>query len=212
MIIMGIRINKKLGFGLDLREVSKICQPDMSWNNDFYDYMENAVLWEKFKEEMLQLKTSDGFKGPSDVFFENYSLEENREKQNFYNFVTYDDEFGDKNLILFQPITSSKDWSRYNDSIDYVEESIKPSAIPNFTQFNNTLYPYIKLMQPNPEAFMGIETYWVSCYKDRPEYKDAVPFCTYGVMMMLKYMNLVPEDKLVDTIMLIRPTIYTYWS
>jgi hypothetical protein len=67
-------------------------------------------------------------------------------------------------------------------------------------------------MRKNPNHYLGIEKYWEPCYLDHPEYKNAVPHCTNSVMLMLKYTKLVPEDKLADTIMLFRPTIYSYWS
>jgi hypothetical protein len=61
-----------------------------------------------------------------------------------------------------------------------------------------------KVCEPNLDLITG--------NYDNLDHKNAIPSCTYSVMLMLKYTKLVPEDKLADVIMLFRPTIYSYWS
>jgi hypothetical protein len=131
----------------------------------------------------------------------------------FYKYITYDKEFGDKDTVVIKPLTAPRSWSRYDDDIDYVESQLSGNVgEPLVVRHNRSLYPFTNLMRKNPDSYMGIEEYWEPCYLDKPEFKGAVPSCTYSVMLILKYMGIVPEDKLTDTIMLIRPTIYTYWA
>lgn len=224
---MGIRIKKIMGYSLSLKEVEEsICPPDMAW--DDCEFLEDRGRWKAMCDEILSFNPSgkeckDPFilermylemvrDNPDRTDKSEYSL--NRLKRgDLWEYIKYDDEFGCKDTVLFQPMLASEDWYRFDDSIDYVEAHLQnPSLGPKVVRHNRCLYPFNNLMRKNPDSFLGIEEYWESCYLDSPKHKDAVPTCTYGVMMMLKYLNMVPEDKLADTIMLLRPTIYTYWS
>lgn len=224
---MGIRIKKMMGYSLSLKEVAEqVCPPDMTWDN--WEFMEDEGRWQAMCDEILSSNFSG--QGVKDPFFlermylemvrdnpdkidkSDYSM--NRLKRgDLGEYVKYDNEFGCKDTVLFQPMLASEDWYRFDDSIDYVEAHLQnPSLEPKVVRHNRCLYPYINLMRKNPDSFMGIEEYWEPCYLDNPKHRDSVPTCTYGVMMLLKYLGMVPEDKLADTIMLLRPTIYTYWS
>jgi hypothetical protein len=224
---MGIRIKKIMGYSLSLKDVAEqVCAPNMSWDN--WEFREDEGRWQAMCDEILSYEYSaHGHKDPfilERMYLEmirdnpdradssDYSL--NRLKRgSLGEYVTYNSEFGCKDTVLFQPMLASKDWYRFDDSIDYVEAHLQgETAGPKVVRHNRALYPFTNLMRKNPDSFLGIEEYWESCYLDSPKHKDAVPTCTYGVMMLLKYLNMVPEDKLPDAIMLMRPTIYTYWS
>lgn len=224
---MGIRIKKVMGYSLSLKEVAySVCNPDMSWDN--WEFLEDEGRWKAMCDEILSFDySSQGVKDP--FLLERMYLEMARDdsckidrsdyalgrlkRGDLREYVTYDDEFGCKDTVLFQPLLASEDWRRYDDSIDYIEAHLQnPSLEPKVMRHNRCLYPFTQLMRKNPDSFLGIEEYWEPCYLDNPKHKDAVPTCTYGVMMLLKYLGMVPEDRLADTIMLLRPTIYTYWS
>lgn len=215
LVKMGIRIKKQMGYSLSLKEVEElVCAPDISWIHG--EFMEDGDKWEQMCDEILREHNSrakDSWKSP--FLMEQITIDEikyDRRKRDFYRYINYDDEFGDKDTILFQPLLVPEDWSRYDDSIDYVEAHLDTTEIgPKVVRHNRALYPFINLMRKNPDSYLGIEEYWESCYLDNPEHKDAVPSCTYSVMLLLKYTGMVPEDKLADTIMLFRPTIYSYW-
>lgn len=224
---MGIRIKKIMGYSLSLKEIAdSVCEPDMSW--DDCEFLEDEGRWQTMCDEILSYDylaqgTKDPFllermylkmvrDSPEKIDRSDYSL--NRLKNgSMFDYVTYDNEFGCKDTVLFQPLLASEDWRRYDDSIDYIEAHLQnPSLEPKVVRHNRCLYPFTNLMRKSPAGYLGIEEYWESCYLDNPKHKDAVPTCTYGVTMMLKYLGMVPEDKLADAIMLLRPTIYTYWS
>lgn len=223
---MGIRIHKMMGYSLSLKEVADlVCNPDMSWAHG--DFLEDEGKWREMCDEILSSNFPE--KDARDPFFlERMSLERIRDNGKidasdyslnelknggFWRHITYNNEFGCSDTVLFQPLLASKDWSRYDNPIDYIESSLQNhSSEPQVIRHNRCLYPFISLMRENPDGYLGIEQYWEPCYLDNPKYKDAIPTCTFGVMMMLKYMKMVPEDKLSDAIMLFRPTIYTYWS
>lgn len=212
---MGIRIRKKMGYSLSLKEIQeKVCYPNLNLITDDDDFMENDDVWDQFCDEIratFDAIVDSPFALERCMGFTEFMND--RKKRHFYRYITYNRESGDADTILFQPIPAPKDWSRYNDSIDYVEAHIDPTNMsPKVIRHNRPLYPFVNLMRKNPDSYLGIEKYWEPFYLDHPEYKNAVPHCTYSVMLMLKYTNLVPEDKLADTIMLFRPTIYSYWT
>lgn len=224
---MGIRIKKIMGYSLSLKEVAEqVCAPDMTWDN--CEFLEDEERWQTMCNEILSSDCPE--KGVKDPFFlEKMYLQMVKDESDkidpsdyvtyrlkngsLFDYVTYNTESGCKDTVLIQPLLASEDWRRHDDSIDYIEAHLQsPSLEPKVVRHNRCLFPFINLMRRNPDSFMGIEEYWEPCYLDNPKHKDAVPTCTYDVMMILKYLNMVPEDKLADAIMLMRPTIYTYWS
>ena len=225
---MGIRIKKLMGYSLSLEEIGdKICAPNMEWNCD--EFLESERKWEEMCKEILDVQgrySGDDWK-KSPFTLERMYLEmvrdgdksqgedyvlDNLRTGMFYKFITYDNEFGDADTVLIRPLLSPKDWSRYDDAIDYIEANLQGhNGEPKVIRHNRTLYPFTNLMRKNPDSYMGIEEYWEPCYLDKPKFKEAIPTCTYSVMLILKYMGLVPEDRLADAVMLLRPTVYSYW-
>lgn len=225
---MGIRIKKMMGYSLSLKQLNDLgISTDMSWVHN--NFLEDKDEWNLMCDEIISVAKEYKDKVNNPFVMESMYLKMIKEKSNedissdyslgklkdreFYQYITYDDEFGDKDTILFQPLICCEDWSRYDDSIDYVEASLNESLTePKVIRHNRTLYPFINLMRKNEDSYLGIEQYCKSCYLDNPNFKNAVPTCTYGVMIILKYMKLVSPENLADTIMTLRPTIYSYWS
>lgn len=225
---MGIRIKKMMGYGLSLKELNGLDIPiDMSWVGN--EFLEDKDKWNLMCDEIISVAKEYKNKKDNPFVMESMCLKMSKEKSdedissdyslsklkngNFYQYITYDDEFGDKDTILFQPLIGFKQWFRYDDDIDYVEASLDETLMePKVIRHNHTLYPFINLMRKDPDSYLGIEQYWESCYLNNPDFKEAVPTCTYGVMLILKYMEIVPPEKLADAIMTLKPTIYSYWS
>ena len=215
---MGIRIKKEMGYSLSLKQLNDLgISTDMSWAHN--NFLEDRDEWDLMCDEIISVANT--YKENNPFFLESMYLDGAKEKSDyslgkgsgFYHYVTYDDEFGDEDTILFQPLVCSEDWSRCDDPVDYVEASLDEShPKPKVIRHNRTLYPFNNLMRKNGDSYLGIEQYWESCYLDNPKFKTAVPTCTYGVMMILKYMKLVSPENLADTIMTLRPTVYSYWS
>lgn len=225
---MGIRIRKKMGYSLSLKQLSELRIPvDMSWKDN--EFLEDKDKWNTMCDEIISVAKEYKHRKDNPFVLESMYLKMSKEKSDedissdyslnklkgseFYQYITYDDEFGDEDTILFQPLIGCEKWSRYDNDIDYVEASLDETLMsPKVTRHNHTLYPFTNLMRKNPDSYLGIEQYWESCYLDKPDFKDAVPTCTYGVMLILKYMEIVPPENLADAIMSLRPTIYSYWS
>jgi len=225
---MGIRIKKMMGYSLCLKELNELNIPiDMSWAGN--EFLEDGDKWNLMCDEIISVAKEYKDKTDNPFFMESMYLKMIKEKSdedissdyslsklkngNFYQYINYDDEFGDKDTILFQPLIGCHQWYRYDNAIDYIEASLDETFMrPKVIRHNHTLYPFTNLMRKNPDSYLGIEQYWESCYLDNPDVKKAVPTCTYGVMLILKYMEIVPPEKLADAIMTLRPTIYSYWS
>lgn len=193
-LMMGIRIHKSLGYGLDMSGF------DYKITNDV---LENEK-W--FKD----LKTFFQDNDPDDYRMEKMYLklyENNKQDQKYlYDHVIHDSEFGLENFIQFIPIGHAHYWKRYDDIIDYYEYT-DDDLSPQIRWLNRPIYPYLNLMRKNPDKPFGIETY----QNDRGTKQSnfAVPVSVMGMMHLL---NIFPDDKLVDMFMMLRPCIYTYWS
>jgi hypothetical protein len=225
---MGIRIKKRMGYSLSLKQLNDLgIYTDMSWAHN--DFLEDTDKWNLMCDEIISVAKEYKDRKDNPFFMESMYLKMSKEKSDedissdyslrklkggeFYQYITYDDEFGDEDTILFQPLVCGENWSRYDDAIDYVEASLDETLMgPKVIRHNRTLYPFINLMRKNEESYLGIEQYWEPCYLDKSDFKSAVPTCTYGVMIILKYMEIVSPENLADTIMTLKPTIYSYWS
>lgn len=152
-----------------------------------------------------------------------------------YRIYTWDPEYGDPSVILFTPPTeSSRDWHRYDDIMDYMEETAKnEGACPHADLLGRPIYPYdawIDLRDPSatPDDLMvrtaNMFRFNGDLIKNTDAYKIKEKFGFDSVQEMLD--NIVPiiPDELVEllrylkvfkdpnTIYQLRPMIYTYWS
>jgi hypothetical protein len=206
---MGIRIHKKLGYGLK----------DVKTKN-------NEIIDKRFNIKNiydLVLKSFEDFKktlNPTQLF-----LIDEKIKWDFSDVITYDEEFGLKNVILFQPFIKS--WSRYDNSIDYYEN---PSQMSKIKLINRSLYPfesYINLktnlnyILVNDTRFSLINIIQIlnSDYSNEYDYseygfvdkKDAqtniVPIVPDIIHAYIKYLNIFNDE---NTILTLKPMIYTY--
>lgn len=205
---MGIRIHKSLGYGLDLSKVEGL---------DYEKLHESISDFSELSNEETYQKLYDGIKefDPDDKTLEALFLKLCNRKVVPYNHVIYDEEFGEKNLLQFIP-AESKSWHRYDDILDYYEYSNRygwdEGLETKIDWLDEPIYPYINLMKKNPELPFGIEKYWIPIYKDVDPNGKHVPFVPLHIMVTMKLLNFVPEEKLVDTFMMLRPCIYTYWG
>jgi hypothetical protein len=208
---MGIRIHKKLGYGL--KDVK-------TKNNEIIDKRFNIKnIYDLF------LKSFEDFKktlNPTQLFVIDEKI-----KWDFSDVITYDEEFGLKNVILFQPFIKS--WSRYDNSIDYYEN---PSQMSKIKLINRSLYPfesYINLktnlnyilVNDNRFSLINIIQILNSDYSNDYDYskygfvdkKDAqtniVPIVPDIIHAYIKYLNIFNDE---NTILTLKPMIYTYWG
>lgn len=220
---MGLRVKTAIGYGLDLTGLDK--------KNLHGRWEGEETLWDVLSEKILQdirnSKASDDMKTgmfSERIFFsEKYQdracLTENREIPfHLDKCVDYDEEFLDKDKILFRPYPFGRKWFRSDDDIDYFVSGILDPLLPAtetvWEETKRGIYPYIGLMRKNPDWHLGVETYMESCYMDRdPDYVDslttAVPL---QLMFFVKHLFAVPDEELLDVFFQIKPVFARWWS
>lgn len=136
---MGIRIKKQMGYSLSLKQLNDLGIPtDMSWEDN--NFLEDTEKWDSMCDEIISVAKQYKDEKDNPFFMESMYLRMIEEKSvedissdyslsrlkggNFYQYITYDDEFGDEDTILFQPLIGCHQWSRYDNDMDYVEASL----------------------------------------------------------------------------------------
>lgn len=142
---MGIRVHKSVGWGTQ----------DFSVPKDFSDRME--ILWEmsparfftwckKHKSEIEVFLTdkSEPQRKMSWFLFEGamQDLKRAERKHHVSDMVSFDDEFGLENTILFSPLEIIGQTKRYDNLIDWLEE--RDHAEPRWQYLDRGIYPFDK--------------------------------------------------------------------
>lgn len=162
---MGIRVHKKLGYGLrDLRtrpraEGSLHVPHDSRW--DYAKYMpeqgedptpdcslSDFIDWcEANKERLTSIAEAEGL-GPHSHFLLVEGLRDRLKRKDSRHTtpcsaLEWDSEFGMKRVVLFTPLEMAHQWSRYDDIMDYYEEQgsgLRRRATP--LRGYSGIYPY----------------------------------------------------------------------
>lgn len=147
---MGIRVHKTVGYGCrgftPSKEVAQHLILDESSIRDL------AKWAKKHKDEILALPVKRSVsRGLSEAKMLDVSISIWEKAKDYPTAVRYiyecrawDDEFGIKDAILFMPPESAQSWKRYDDFIDYHEET-GGKAKQQFAYFKRLkcgLYPY----------------------------------------------------------------------
>lgn len=147
---MGIRVHKTLGYGLtDLScEGHKITDErinpdgilnsnrweDTDWTREAYqEYLEKI-------ENSPQDELSNHFS--LDASLDIYSLNEGLKSWQPTSSVIHSPEFGLSNVLCIVPPCMHKDWNRYDDSIDYVEETMVYQEVNRVVTFKKGFFPW----------------------------------------------------------------------
>lgn len=240
---MGIRIHKKIGYGLDDVQYQDIKIVDQRFNlEDGYfafdcEDQEEIFSGSKFFEHLeKRVENEQKEKNISMLLFDFCYLKDlNLKEFDFFDYITYDSEFGLKNVILFQ--TFSEDWTRYDNIIDYVEETENRQK-NNYKILKRPIYPYenwinlktgldylevdgkrlrlVELLRAVNyfEEFVDIEvdeeylkTFGFDSIEDvKNNIKPAVPEI---IKEYCKWLKIFKDEKIVDTL---KPMVYNYWS
>lgn len=203
---MGIRMNKAVGWGLDLTGMNRSVI-------DNYEKLEDGKRFERFKKDVLSYVSEHHDLVEKMTFHENMNP-----PTELRSMIRYDPEFGLADKMLLMPSGQHENWHRYGDLLDVFEYEARriyddPDwMMPEWNEKKGTLYPYSGLMRANPEEPYGIEFYWEPCYLDKERTKDAIPKAPMHLYFLIKHLELVPEDKLTETFLSLRPTIYIWFS
>ena len=234
---MGIRIHKKIGYGL-----IDVQADDESINDDRFNLKtgyfgldmekrENKYTFKGFikylqKQHDIE-KNSDGF---SMLTFELSSFKMNK-FSSFRDILTYESEYASPNVILFQP--PIKDWTRWDEIIDYMEHDGEDTG-PLTRVFKRPIYPYemwinsdtgetqfehkgkkYHYLHVRQAINFGFDTYDDAAIKSMgfESMEEAnlkvVPGIPEVVAHLCKYLKVFKDDK---TIYQLKPLVYTYWS
>ena len=240
---MGIRIHKLLGYGLSdvVAEEYDIQDSRFNLEDGYFAYdayeQEEKFTYANFIQHLKKVMEEDKQrKGISMLSFEIHDFETEKKKKNIYDLIHHNGEFGLPNVVLFQ--TGAKDWSRYDNIIDYMEDTHNVDSIENkVTIFDRPIYPYEswtnlktgltyfekdgKRLQPfellravnwmiEEKQDINIE-YLKSFGFDSIEdvKKNVVPMVPEMIVELCKYLKVFKDDA---TILQLKPMIYTYWG
>jgi hypothetical protein len=245
---MGIRIHKILGYALtDVQaDTDKWEITDPRFNKDGYlfdpeevkfsvdgfkAYLTRKILASKEDDENderfdLKLILRGLEKNPDDMF--------SRPIRGLYDCINYDMEFGDPKVLVVVPPSCTKEWSRYDDAIDYydpVNQSADGGIEPSVIHLDRPLWPWdtlisTKTMPPKPLNHFQSQAYYLwkngHIVTDEDLYAEKIGFETIEemkryvmpiipleVVELLKYLKIFNDEK---TIYELRPVIYGYWG
>jgi len=255
---VGIRIHKVMGWGLNnivTDEKGEVIDPRIDTtffqSEDYWEKMSNIEKFMKYlknnKEECTNLlktvesspRDNSGNRGfEINIFLSlwEHSFKKHKEGKGFYNYcnnsITYEPEFGKKEILLFTPI-SCDNWSRSNDSIDYYEAGENMEITIKDLTDRCGIYPFIEMVHIPGSPNFGKEGYPNSMFPghfyklmgafqhilppliDDPKlleyfkkyYRPTIPM---EVITFIKYMGIFKDFN--KTIQEFRPMIYTYWA
>jgi len=237
---MGIRIHKAIGYGLtdviadldnwDLRN-------DSRFNPNGYMFAgENDFTRNGFTEYLNSRIEELG-----NVDFDQFDLRLLKRQiepmmKELYNSVIYDMEFGNPEVILFIPPTSVKNWTMYDDIIDYYDpanHSEDGGITESVIKIDRPLWPwesYINIKSMPPTRLTGMQYQAYNTIRNlgfermkspevmlksvgvaTKEELDAyiVPIIPAELVELIKYLKIFTDDKYIYQL---RPMIYGYWG
>lgn len=158
---MGIRVHKAIGYGI------RKFKPTLAFKQRYEDFCEMSRA--DFNEWVVANRPAiEALIGgePKHHFELDILLCDNPKSWAYMkgasnvNYVLFQDEFGLKDALLIRPLTSSDDWYRYDDSIDYLEEQTKDGPRVRWKFLKGSLYPNLKGEPPPSVAatclYLGI--------------------------------------------------------
>lgn len=201
---MGIRQNLAMGYGL--YPLNFMTKEEME-NALTFDRLEDRSLFNAVVEDLQDSLTSD-----DDSTFERMAFHPKVDPaKDLYEIVRYDPEFGLDDFVLLIPSGQQKSWYRYADLMDiYLIESIDPddNMTPKVYPINSTLYPYVTLMKPDPETPRGYSFYWNPCWRDKEEFKNAIPGVPDHLWFVLKHVFGMSDKNTTELFLSLRPCLY----
>lgn len=240
---MGIRIKKLIGYGLsDVKTEKMKCIDDrINPKNMFFewDFGEGEVATNQ--EYIKHVKKLNHERSEAkDYLSQNLDIAwgaSENEKFNIWDAYDWNPEFGLPNILLLRPITNYS-WYRYDDDIDYVEETYltNEGQVCRYEILQHGIYPYLGYMDkdsgerledyrvrwviwnetksspPHDENLLKIKTA-ASIALGYESYKEAleqvVPIVPQEIKDLAEFTNLFTNDEVWKQL---RPMLYIYWS
>lgn len=239
---MGIRIKKVIGYGLTNVKHDGYKLDDPRINADSPFFLRDGTLTLAGYINFLEGKTGDDGRHNRDYGMEYYWLknDDNRQRRGHRDpegCVHWQPEYGLPNVLLLRPVAND-DWSRYDDTIDWIEEtylrSEKHAQQPWARKFQHGIYPYSGSYMDSRDGRRLDDTVmvWIRLRSDgkpgaeRDEALDGLaeilgfkdhkqanryiaPIVPGEIRALAEYGELFTDDKV---LLQLRPLIYCYWS
>jgi len=237
---MGIRIHKRLGYGLTNVKAKDYTILDKRFNlqDGYFSNRDDEDTYsiEGFTQHLEAAYERDKKKqGSSMLAFDVHELKDRKGTKRYVSLcdlICHEGEFGLPRVVMFSCL--NKGWSRWDDIIDYVEETEKGQK-NKVKVLNRPIYPHEFWMhkdtgeqnfefegktQPYHYIRRAIEMGWDKYDWDKlkevagigslEEAKEkVVPGVPEFIVELCKYLKVFNDEKTVYTL---KPMIYTYWS
>jgi len=204
---MGYRMKLTMGYGLSLSK-----NPMLDPSKLHFENLEDFYRFERWHLETIE------FANNQQSLAEKFALLENNPATNLYDMITYDDEFGDHDLLVLKPASSRDSWTRYGDLLDAYTWEAQCAASGNdlcqtcWMPIPTPLYPYVGLMRPNADEPLGIEKYWGPFHSDEEEQKEKIPWAPWHLWFLLRAVFDLTNEQTTQAFLSLRPGVYRYWS
>jgi hypothetical protein len=229
---MGIRIHKMLGYGLTDVRTKKFTIADPRFNPKF---VENLADWTHTIEEFCHFveKASSGWEDrilPQMIREQGIPLRESP-----FTWIHHDAEFGLPKVLCVVPPDMCSQCNRYDDLIDWTEESQNNGSINRVQLLPSPHFPYngTFMNRASGERYTGEQrdiagffhrwsrgsspnpTLARACAKRlgfstvREAKKTIVPWVPTAVTLLCKFLKMFREE---STVFQLRPMLYVYWS
>jgi hypothetical protein len=204
---MGIRMQLAVGYGLKLSD-----HPHLNKDCLNYDSLEDPDKFAAWRRAVL------GYAQTYDDLMEKMIMHDSmKPAKDLADMVVYMDEFGDEDRLVLIPSGYKSTWQRGGNHLDAF---LYEAQVGNYDDLDllaewlphpGTLYPNVGLMKPNPEMPLGIEKYWVPCYKNHPDHKDAIAWAPWHLYFLIRHLFDISDEQTTETFLALRPGVYRYW-
>jgi hypothetical protein len=220
---MGIRIHKKIGYGLVDVKTKKYNIVDTRFNMKDGYFSKDVYDQEEYNFDEFRKHIDNILKKDNSISMLLGQLP--KKNLNFYDVITHNAEYGLSKVVLFQPFY--KDWSRYDNIIDYMEVT---ESIPTVKPLNRCIYPFESYINLNTGLpYIEINNNKLYCHdilRDAKFYgssfikeigfsnikelkNNIVPIVPEIIKEYCKWLKVFNDD---STILTLKPLVYTYWS
>lgn len=180
---MGIRVHKIIGYGIVDLEHNESTMTDKRINWDILKnlcekaekarggkfikwYNNNFGNFSKLQAKKFHLGYDRLLRTKKFYVSSIGSFISDNKNWNLSECLVHNDEYGFPNVIVFIPPIFSKQWKRYDDTIDWLEETQNYGQQNRFQLLDRDLYPYIDKMICFRNQKKNV---WNKLYKDQPK-------------------------------------------
>jgi hypothetical protein len=119
---MGIRVHKILGWGLTDLEKDYEADPRVNWASPLLPGGDKTPTAGDYWSWLEKRREAAGKKFPFSLDWAMLRHDEKLREKDLYGCVVYEHEYGLPEVLVIRPATKD-DWSRFDDTIDYMEET-----------------------------------------------------------------------------------------